>query len=340
MKHRGNTRAALQACKSLRSTIVIVVSALLLFDSSAIRAAEQGYPNRPVRLVLPYAPGGALDVITRLLAQKLSENLGQQVVVDNRAGADGIIASVTVAKANPDGYTLLLGAVQTHAVNPAMHGSLPYDQHKDFAPISLATTYSYILLVHPSVDEKSVKELIALAKSKPGALNYSTGGAGTGNHLAGELFKVLAGVDMAPVHYKGGGPAVTDLVGAQVSLMFSAVPTALPYIRNNRLRALGITSLQRSSLAPDLPTIAESGVLGYEVASWSGVLAPAKTPQTLVRRLNSEIGNVLQRADIKQRLLGMGAEPVTSTPEEFAAYIRSESAKWAKVISASGMRRD
>jgi tripartite-type tricarboxylate transporter receptor subunit TctC len=315
-----------------------VVATTLVTSVSGAYAAD--YPNKPIRLVVPFAAGGTTDFLARAIAQDLGTSMGTTVVVDNRPGAGGNIGSDLVARSEPDGYTLLLGTVGTHAINASLYKKMPYDTVKDFAPISLVASVPNILVVHPSVPAKSVKELIALAKAKPGTLAFASSGNGSSIHLSGELFKSMAEVDMFHVPYKGSGPALTDLVGGQVQLMFDNMPSSFPHVKAGRLRALAVTSAKRSPAAPDVPTIAESGVPGYEAVAWFGILAPAGTPPEIVKKLNTEIAKTLKSPEVTKRLASQGAEPVSNTPEQFAAYIKSEMAKWAKVVKASGAQVD
>ena len=307
--------------------------------TSACVAHAQNYPARPVRLVIPFGTGGSADISGRVVAQKLSETLGQPFVVDNRSGAGGIIGTETVAKASPDGYTLLLGSFGTHTANPSLYKKLPYDAIRDFAAISLIATVPNVLVEHPSVPAKTVAELIALAKTKPGGLNYASSGSGTGTHLAAELFKSMAGVDIVHVPYKSAGTAISDLIGGQVQLMFSTLPSVIPHVKAGKLRALGISTAKRSEAAPDIPPIGES-VKGYDVGTWFGVLAPAATPRPIVSMLGREIARITRMPDVRERLLGLGAEPIGNTPEQFAQYIRAELPKWAKVIRSAGISPD
>lgn len=315
------------------------IMAPFLFAALAPGAAcAQAYPAKPLRFIVPFAPGGGNDVLARVLGSKLSEQLGQQVIIDNRAGAGGIVGSELAAKAPPDGYTVLMGHIGTLAINPSLYPKLPYDPIKDFEPVSLAATAQNIVLVHPSLPARNVKELLAIAKAKPGQLNFSSGGSGGAGHLAGELLKDLAKVDMVHVAYKGAGPALTDLIAGNVQLMITNMPAAMPHIKSGRLRALAVTGTARSPLMSQLPTMQEAGVAGYELTNWFGVVAPAATPKEIVLRLNREIVNGLKVQAMRDQLAGLGAEPVGSTPEAFAAHIKAEIAKWAKVISAAGIR--
>jgi len=306
---------------------------------SAGAFAQTAYPAKPIRLIVPFPPAGAADILSRTVGPKLGEALGQQVVIDNRTGAGGNIAADLVAKAPPDGYTLLMGFVGTHGINTTLYSKLPYDAVKDFAPITLTAASTLILVSHPSLPVKSIKDLIALAKAKPGQLNFASPGSGTPQHLGGELLKRMAGVDMLHIPYKGAGPILADLLGGQVGMGYISMPAALPHIKSGKLRALGVTSSKRSAVAPDVPTIGES-LPGYEVDNWYGVLAPAGTPKEIVDRLNGAIAKSLQQADVKERLAGQGFETLSSTPDQFALYIRSEIVKWAQVIKESGARVD
>ena len=303
-------------------------------------ALAQSYPSRPVRLVVPFPAGGTTDILARAMAEKLSGALGQQFVVDNRPGAGGNIGSDIVAKSQPDGYTLLMGTVGTHAINPSLYPKMPYDHVKDFVPVVLVAGVPNVLVVNPTVPAKTVAELIALAKEKPGTINFASSGNGTSIHLSGELFKLLAGVQIAHVPYKGSAPALTDLIGGQVQIMFDNLPSALPHIKGGKLRALAVTSSKRAPALPDLPTIAESGVAGFEASSWFGILAPAATPRDIVQRINAEANKALHAPDMREKLLAQGAEAVGNSPEFFADTIRTETVKWAKVVKDSGARVD
>lgn len=302
-------------------------------------AFAQPYPWKPIRLIVPFAPGGSNDTMSRIVGQKLGENLGQQVVVDNRAGAGGNIGSEIVARSTPDGHTLLMGSSPL-AVNASLFRKLPFDPVKDFAPVELVAGTNYVLVDHPSVPANSVKELIALAKKKPGQLNYSSGGVGSPLHLAAELFKAMTGTQMTHVPYKGGVPAVAAVLGTETQLVFGSLVTVLPHVKAGRLRALGVTSAQRSTLIPELPTIAEAGVPGYELINWYGLLAPAGTPHAAIARLNEHIARILQLPDVRDKLLSQGLEPLGGTPQQFAAYLRADVAKWAKVIKELGLRSE
>ena len=303
-------------------------------------AIAQPFPSKPTKMIVPYPPGGSADILARAIGAKVGEGLGQPVVIDNRPGAGTIIGTEATAKSAPDGYTFMLGTVSSHAINPALNPKLPFDPVKDFTPLSLVASIPFAMIVHPSVPARSVQEFIALAKARPGQINYSSAGNGTSNHLAGELLKSMAGIDLVHVPYKGSAPALNDLVAGQVSLMFDLVLTAAPHIKSGAARGLAVTGTQRSPILPGLPTVAESGLPGYEVSAWFGIFAPAGLPQPVAQRLNAEFVKVMREPDLKQRLAGLGADPLTSTPEEFSSYLRSEIDKWAKVVKASGMKVD
>ena len=298
--------------------------------------SAQTYPNKPVRMVVASAPGGGTDFVARVLSTRLTENLGQPTVIDNRGGAGGTIGTDIVAKAPPDGYTLLMVFIN-FSIHPSLYQKLPYDPVKDFAPVSTLATTPLILVVNPQVPAKSVKELIALGKAPGSRLNYAAPGVGSLGHLAGELFKNMTGVNMAHVAYKGGGPSITALIGGEVQAYFATMPAALAQVKAGRLRALAVTSAKRAAAEPNIPTIAESGVSGYDVTGWFGVMAPARTPKAIVTRLNQEFVKALGSPDVKERLSAEGLDPVSSTPEEFAATIKSDIAKWGKVVKESGI---
>lgn len=314
-----------------------VALALILAGASA--ASAQGYPAHSIRLVVPSSPGGGTDISARIIAPRLTEYLGQQVVVDNRPGAGTMIGGEIVARAAPDGYTLLMG-ISTLAINPAIYRKVPYDALRDLAPISQAVSLPNVIVSHPTLPAKNVKELIAFAKSRPGQVNFASAGVGTSPHLSMELFLVMAGLKMVHVPYKGSGPGAVDTVAGHVMLMAPNILTALPYIRNGRLRAYGVTSAKRAAGAADIPTIAESGLPGYEAVQWYGVLAPAGTPRAVVDRLHAATVKALQQNDVREKLSTDGAEPIGSSPEEFGAYIRAETIKWAKVVKSAGIGAD
>ena len=305
----------------------------------ALPTAAQTYPSKPIRFILPFPPGGGTDTLARIVGQKLGQDFGQTIVTDNRPGAGANIGADIAAHAPADGYTLLMGNV-AHAVNVTLYRKLGYDLVKDFAPITLLASTPNILVVHPSVAAKSVQELIALAKSKPGQLNYASSGSGSSSHLAGELFKTMTGVNLVHVPYKGGGPAVTSLIAGETVVGFATAPSVLPHVKSGKLRALAVTSAKRSAAAAELPTIAESGVPGYEANTWYGVLAPRGTPAAIIARLNSEFIAIMQSSEIRERIAPLGYEPDTGTPQRFAAYIKSEIAKWGKVVKAAGIHAD
>ena len=316
------------------ATSLIIV---LVFASWSSIAA---WPERPIRFIVPFPPGGGADIMARPLAALLSKNLGQQMVVDNRGGAGGTLAAALAASAVPDGYTLFFGTVGTHAIHVSLYSKLPYDPVKDFAPISLTHNAPRVLVVHASLPVKSVSELIAYAKSKPGQLSFASAGNGGTNHLSGELFKVMAGVDMVHVPFKGAGPAAVEVLAGRVPLTFDSIPVWINHIKAGKVRALGVTSLKRSATLPDVPTVAESGLPGFDVANWLGIYGPAKTPRPIVDRLNAELGKAMSDADIRRQLLEQGVEPMHTTPEGLAALMRNDIAKWAKIVKASDAKID
>jgi tripartite-type tricarboxylate transporter receptor subunit TctC len=321
-----------------------VFIALLLFAAAALAvsmpAAAQVYPSKPIRMVLPYPPGGGSDTIGRPLAQKLSESLGQQVVVENRGGANGNIGMEHAARAAPDGYTIVFALTAQLAVNPGLYGKVPYDPVKDFAPITLLGNGAYILVVHPSLPAKSVKQLVALAKAQPGSIAYSSSGNGSGGHLAAELLNSMAGIKMLHVPYKGGGPALVDLIAGQVQVLFSTQLASWPHIQSGRIRALAVSTAKRPASIPDLPTIAEAGLPGYDSGVWYGVLAPAGTPRDIITRLNGDVIRALNQPDYRTLLVNNAIDPIGSPPEQLGQYIKSELVKWAKVVKDAGVRVD
>jgi len=298
-------------------------------------AIAQSYPAKPVRIVVPFAPGGSNDILARLVGQKLTEAWGQQVLVDNRASAAGVIAGQMTASAAPDGYTLLL-AYHQHTVNAALGQKLPYHPVNSFTPITHLTTAGFMLVVHPSLPVKSVKELVALAKSRPGQLSFASTGNGSTPHLSMEMFKAQAGINLVHIAYKGTPQAVIDIMSGQVQVMFANTLSVLPLIRNGRLRALGISGAKRTAAAPEIETVAEAGMKGFEASTWFGLFAPAGTPPAIVQRLSAEIVRIVQQPDMNERLLAQGADPIGMPAEEFRVYVKSELAKWSKVVRASG----
>ncbi len=320
--------------KKLFGIMAVIGSALFPAVSGA-----QAYPAKPVRLIIPFAPGGGNDILGRIIGSRLSEALRQQFIIDNRAGAGGTIGAELAAKSPPDGYTLVIGHIGTLAVNPTLYKKLPYDPVRDFQPVSLFAKVASVMVVHPSLPVKSVKDLIALAKRRPGELVYGSGGNGGAGHLATEYFKLMAKIDMGHIPYKGTGPALIDLLAGQTQLVFGGVPGSIGHIKSGRLRALGVSTSSRLPVLPDVPTVGES-LPGYEATQWYGVLAPAGTPAPIVSVLNKEIVSGLKDPKMQARLSDNGSEPFASTPEEFAAYIKSEIALWAPIIKAAGVRVD
>ncbi|HTE16570.1 MAG TPA: tripartite tricarboxylate transporter substrate binding protein [Burkholderiales bacterium] len=305
----------------------------------ALAQSSTGYPNRPLRFVVPYAAGGNGDIVSRIIAQKLIAQIGQQIVIDNRGGAGGNIGAELAARAAPDGYTIMLGT-NTHVINMSLFAKLPYDIQRDFAPITLATSAPMVLIVHPSLPAKTVNEFIALAKAHPKKLNYATGGSGSSAHVITELFASMAGVQLTHVAYKGVAQATTDLIAGQIQMSFNSTSTALAHMQSGRVRALAISTAARSAIAPGLPTIAESGVPGFDASIWQGVLAPARTAPEIISRLNREIVNALGASDVKEQLRVQGLDTLPSTPQQFAAFIQVEITKWAKVIKVSGAKAE
>ena len=317
----------------LSSRAVVVGCALCAAMPAAL---GQAYPTKPVRMIAASSPGSAVDIVARIVAQKLGEQLGQQVVVDNRAGAGGNLGAELAAKAAPDGYTLFMGT-PAHAINTGLYRKLNYDLIRDFSPVTQVTSGQYVVVVHPSLPAKSIRELIALARGKPGQLNYASAGSGNATHLAGELFASATRIKLVHVPYKGSGPAVTDLVGGQVQLMFANLVAALPQVKTGRIRALAVTGQTRAAAAPELPTVIEAGVPGYVVTSWFGVLVPAATPRELIMKLNAELARTMSAPDVRDRLAADGAEPTTGTPEQFGAFVRAEITRWTKVVKDAGI---
>ncbi|MGZ5169282.1 MAG: Bug family tripartite tricarboxylate transporter substrate binding protein [Burkholderiales bacterium] len=310
---------------------------LVLVPNSAY---GQAYPTKPVRIIVPWTPGGTADLLARILAQKMSEAFGHQVVADNRPGAGGLIGTDLAAKAAPDGYTLLMGTTAPNSVAPSLYPKIPFDPTRDFAYISLVARTCYVLSVHPSMPVRTVRDLIALAKSRPGQLTFSSPGSGTPNHLSGEMFKMLTGVDMQHVPYKGSAQAVGDVIAGHIALTFENITVVSTYVKSGRVRGLGVTNLKRSPVLPDVPTLAESGIPAFEAVGWFGMVAPAATPREIIAKLNGEVIRILALSDVKERISGLGAEIVASSPEEFDQFNRSQIAKWTKVVRFSGARAD
>jgi tripartite-type tricarboxylate transporter receptor subunit TctC len=309
---------------------------LALCAAPAIAAT---YPDRPLRLIVPYPPGGGTDITSRLIARRLSESFDQQVIVDNRSGGAGNLGCEIAARAAPDGYTLLTAGI-SFSINVSLFTKLSYDPVKDFDPVSLVATVPLIAVVHPSVPATSIRELIALAKAKPGVLNYASGGSGTANHIAGELFKYMTGTDIVHVPYKGGGPAIADVVGGQIQLLFNTISSTIGFMNSGKLRALAVTGKQRSPAVPNLPTVAEAGVPGFDVGAWFGIVVPRGTPRPLINKLNGEIVRVTRQPEAREQFAAQGAEPIGSTPEEFGRHLRNEIDKWAKVAKAAHMHAE
>ena len=316
------------------------VVAFIFIGGTVPPANAQTYPERPVRLIVPFPAGGTVDAVARNSAQKLSDALRQPMVVENRAGGAGSIGSETVARAAPDGYTLLMGTASTHGSNPAVQKQLPYDAIRDFAPVALVASTPYILVVHPSVPANSVPELLALARTQPGRLNYGSYGAGSSNHLATELFRAITGADIVHVPYKGGAPALADLLAGQVQMMFDVFTTSGPQVRTGKLRLLGVGAARRSSLAPDVPTLAEAGVPGFEAGTFFGLFAPLATPRIVVFRLNEEVNRLLVMPDMRERLAAASAEPGGGSPEQLGQAVAAEVAKWTRLVRDRNLRFD
>jgi len=317
---------------------IIRLLTALAFATTALGALAQAYPSKPIRFVVPYPPGGPTDILGRAVAQALTQSLGQPVVVENKPGASGMIGAEQVAKAAPDGYTLLVNA-SIHVINPSLFSKTTFDAMHDFAPVTQIASVPLILVVGQPVQANSVKELIALAKANPGKLTFASSSVGAAPHLAGELLKRMAGIDIVHVPYKGSGPATTDLIGGHVTMMIDSVPSSIAHVKSGKLKVLGVSTARRTPALPDTPTIAET-VPGFDIATWYGVWAPAKTPKEIVNKVSSEIAKSLKRADLSERLAGLGAEGVGSTPAEFAAYCESEFRRWAKVVKDSGAKLD
>lgn len=303
-------------------------------------AAVQSYPVKPIRIIVPFPAAGTADIMARVVGQKMSETWGQQVVVDNRAGAGGNIGAETAAKSAGDGYTLFLCTVGTHAIHQTLYKKLPFDPINDFTAIAYIAGVPNVTVVHPSIPVKDVRELIAFIRARPGQINFGSPGTGSSVHMSGELLKVMAGLDMTHVPYRGNPQAVTDLISGQLTLMITNMPSVIPFIQSGRLRALAVTTRERSAALPNVPTMEEAGVAGYESSAWFGLLGPAGVPREIVTRLNTEVVRILKLPDVRQNLAGQGAEPLFMTPDEFGAFIKAETAKWAKVVKASGAGAD
>jgi len=331
-----DTRRQNHRNQALMSSHHIVALALGLLS---ITAAAQPYPSKPIRFTVGQAPGGATDLVARTVAQRMSETLGQSVVVENRTGAAGSIAAAIVAKATPDGYTALIVS-SSYAINPSLYASLPFDPVRDLAPVALIAEAPFLLVVHPSMTARTVSDLVALSKSRANGLNFASGGTGSSGHLAGELFRNLTGARLAHIPYKGAGPALVDVIGGQVDLTFASVISSLAHLRSGKLKALGVTGARRSAALPELPTIAEAGVRGYATTTWYGALVPAATPAPLIRRLNDELRKALATREVAEHLLRDGAEPAGGTPEQFRDLLGAEMAKWRKVVSTAKIQAD
>jgi len=321
-----------------RTLIHAAIAAVSLLGASA--ATADNYPSKPIRIVAPSTPGDAPDVIARLVAERLSSAVGQQVFVENHPGAGGVVGSDIVAKAAPDGYTLIIGNAGSHGINASVYSKLPYDIQRDFAPVSQIAIAPNIMVVNPELPVKNVKEFIAYAKARPGALNYASGGNGSSAHMSMELFKSMAGIDLLHVPYKGSSPALTDVITGQVSAMIVNMPPAVPFVKAGKLRALAVTTRSRSPLLPEVPTVAESGLPGYETVAWFGILAPAATPKDIINRLSEEIAKIARSPAMRERLTSLGAEAVGGTPEEFAAVIARDIAKWTPLAKSVGIKVD
>lgn len=324
----------MSASAHARRALLVAASSLMAADFAI---AADAYPSRAIRMVVPFAPGGGSDIVARLLSPKMTEALGQSIVVENRAGASANLGAAVVAKAAPDGYTLLL-ANANFTINPSLFKSLPFDTVKEFAPVALIANVTNVLAVHPSIPAKSVKELIAFARAHPGQLNFASPGNGTSSHLAGELFRQVAKIDVMHIPYKGATPAITDLIAGQVSFTIASMLSVLPYAKQGRLRLLAVTTAKRSAALPDLPTIAESGLPGFEVANWFGVIATGGTPRAIIGRLNAELLRIARVPDMAEKLAAQGADPATGTPEEFGRFIQDEIKKWAVVVRGAGIQ--
>jgi tripartite-type tricarboxylate transporter receptor subunit TctC len=328
---------------ALKTFVLGLVIAFAPIGSNAQSPASGSalpYPSKPIRLIVPFPPGGAVDILGRAMAQKLSEILAHNVIVDNRVGGAGAVGSEAAAKSAPDGYTLLMGSTTTISINPSLFAKLSYDPSRDFVPVTLVAFVPHLLVVNASVPAANLREFIALAKARPGQLNYASAGNGTPHHIAGEMFKQMAGVDMVHIPYKGTGPAVPDLIAGQVSFMSVEILAAMPHVKSGKLRALGIATGNRNPSALEIPTVSEAGLPGFEVTSWYGILAPAGTPKPITERLAMEMTKAIATPDLSERLASLGATPVGNTPDEFGVHLRREGEKWAKAVKASGAKVD
>jgi len=329
-----NRNSRLMGAVSVRCAVVLVVAVLL---TSANASLAQSYPDKPIRIVVTFPAGGPTDAVARPISQSLSTTWGQPVIIDNRGGAGGIVGTEIVAHSAPDGYNLLIGTAGGMSINPSLHAKLSYDPFKDFAPISMLVINPQILVAHPALAASNVRELVALAKSKPGQLNFASSGTGTATHLGLELFKAATGINVVHVPYKGGAPALTDLIAGQVQLLFISIPSVMPQVKAGRLKALAVSSARRSLSAPDVPTVAESGYPGFEYVNWNALFAPAATPRAIISKLNTEVVKIMRDPDLAQKLVGQGAEPAPGTPEQLAQYMRVDFDRWRKVIRAAGI---
>jgi len=329
-----NRNSRLMGAVSVRCAVVLVVAVLL---TSANASLAQSYPDKPIRIVVTFPAGGPTDAVARPISQSLSSTWGQPVIIDNRGGAGGIVGTEIVAHSAPDGYNLLIGTAGGMSINPSLHAKLSYDPFKDFAPISMLVINPQILVMHPALAASNVRELVALAKSKPGQLNFASSGTGTATHLGLELFKAATGINVVHVPYKGGAPALTDLIAGQVQLLFISIPSVMPQVKAGRLKALAVSSARRSLSAPDVPTVAESGYPGFEYVNWNALFAPAATPRAIISKLNTEVVKIMRDPDLAQKLVSQGAEPAPGTPEQLAQYMRVDFDRWRKVIRAAGI---
>ncbi|MEI6839300.1 MAG: tripartite tricarboxylate transporter substrate binding protein [Alcaligenaceae bacterium] len=332
----SSTRRFRQTLNISRVYAIAICVVVNLCAALAWQVQAQGYPTRPIRMIVPFAAGSATDTVARVYGQKMSESLGQPVVVENRTGAVGTIAADLVAKAAPDGYTLLLGTISTHAINTSLYKNMPYDAIKDFAPISRIANVPNLLVVNKNAPYSTLPELVAWGKANPGKLTFGSSGSGTTLHLSGELFKQMTGVEMTHIPYKGSAPAVSDLIGGQISMLFDNMPTVLPQVKSGNLKGLATTAATRNRELPDIPTVSESGLTGFLVMSWFGLLAPAGTPADIIQKLNQAVVEIIKTPDVQTRILAIGSEPSPESTAEFAAFIQAETTKWAEVVKKSG----